>query len=469
MSNKQFFNNLSSTYADVRKLDVKKINLKGKNILEYIKENKTVILDERGTKADDELDIWNSYVTTDENGNVIINRDAKPFEHAHDTISSIQSTTIKSAVKVIDNEVLGANDEHIMYWQTDGLTNGESIFGNANIVTFDSDMPSLTIANYMFTYTPSLTSFNGDLSSLVEGNDMFFVSELTSFTSDLSSLQKGNNMFSECYNLTDFKCKNLDSLTHGSGMFAYTNITSFEMNLSSLVEGNDMFTNCENLSSFNGDLSSLVKGNDMFFYCPNLSSFNGDLSSLVKGNEMFSGCSLLTSFTSPIPSLSSANNMFNSCKLDAQSVANIIHFIPQRDAKPTITTDNGNILIGIGIPNTDEAKQAFAEEYYRDDWDELNQEFDDKNWAVQWQFNGEATTFDLRSPRPSTAVYAKLEEVIIPTDENERKPHYKYTSQDGTKFYNIHWYHSSNTNNEGYQQFNSLEEAIGAYGVIPKN
>lgn len=90
MSNKQFFNNLSATYADVRKLDVKKINLKGKNILEYIKENTTVILDERGTKADDELDIWNSYVTKDENGNVIINRDAKPFAHTYKTISSTQ-------------------------------------------------------------------------------------------------------------------------------------------------------------------------------------------------------------------------------------------------------------------------------------------------------------------------------------------------------------------------------------------
>jgi hypothetical protein len=69
MSDKQFISNLSSTYADVRKLDVKKINLKGKNILEYIKENTTVILDERGTLANDELDIWNSYVTKDEDGN----------------------------------------------------------------------------------------------------------------------------------------------------------------------------------------------------------------------------------------------------------------------------------------------------------------------------------------------------------------------------------------------------------------
>jgi hypothetical protein len=125
MSNKQFISNLSATYADIRKLDVKKINLKGKNILEYIKENSTVILDERGTLANDELDIWNSYVTKDENGNVIINRDAKPHVHGvkmgeiqvnYEGITRSQLETLNTAVKVIDNEVLGANDEHIMYW-----------------------------------------------------------------------------------------------------------------------------------------------------------------------------------------------------------------------------------------------------------------------------------------------------------------------------------------------------------------
>lgn len=170
--------------------------------------------------------------------------------------------------------------------------------------------------------------------------------------------------------------------------------------------------------------------------------------------------------------------MFESCKLDAPSVANIIHFIPQRDAKPTSSRDNGNISIGIGITNTDEAKQAFAEECDCTDWADLNKEFDDKNWAVVWQFNGEATTFDLRGERPSTAVFARLEEVFLPTEEEiaaakekgERiqTPHYAYTSQDGTKFYNIHWYHDSNTNNEGYDYFESLEEAISAYSVISK-
>ena len=199
----------------------------------------------------------------------------------------------------------------------------------------------------------------------------------------------------------------------------------------------------------------------MFSYNFALSEFNSDLSSLTDGNEMFSGCVNLTSFSSDLPSLTNGYGMFTDCKLDAPSVANIVHFLPTHES-------NGDIYIGIGIPNTDEAKQAFAEACYCDDWDELNQEFDDKNWIVEWQFNGEAATYDLRSPRPSTAVFAKLEEVIMSTDEKKRKPHYKYTSQDGSQFYNIHWYHDSNTNNEGFDYFESLEEAISAYGVIPK-
>lgn len=183
---------------------------------------------------------------------------------------------------------------------------------------------------------------------------------------------------------------------------------------------------------------------------------------------MFEGCANLTSFASDLSSLTNGEGMFYGCKLDAQSVANIIHFIPQRDAKPTTTDGDGNITIGIGIANTEEAKQAFAEELYCIDWADLNKEFDDKNWIVEWQFNGEASTFDLRSPRPSTAVFARLEEVIMPNDEKAHKPHYQYTSQDGSKFYNIHWYHDSNTNNEGYDYFKTLEEAIAAYGVITK-
>jgi hypothetical protein len=59
MSEKQFINDLSATYADIRRLDAKKINLKGKNILEYIGENKTVVKHAQDTRTTvTENDLW---------------------------------------------------------------------------------------------------------------------------------------------------------------------------------------------------------------------------------------------------------------------------------------------------------------------------------------------------------------------------------------------------------------------------
>ena len=72
MSNKQFISNLSSAYADVRKLDVKKINLKGKNILEYIKDATPTIKhsqDTRETVTED--DLWGQYIETKADGTII--------------------------------------------------------------------------------------------------------------------------------------------------------------------------------------------------------------------------------------------------------------------------------------------------------------------------------------------------------------------------------------------------------------
>ena len=66
-------------------------------------------------------------------------------------------------------------------------------------------------------------------------------------------------------------------------------------------------------------------------------------------------------------------------------------------------------------------------------------------------------------------IYTKLEEVIMPTDENENKPRYAYTSTDGSKFFNINYFHSTNGSTEGYDVFSSLEEAISTYNVTPKN
>ena len=500
---------LKATIADIRNLDVKKMSINGEDLSTIIKNNKTIILDERGTLANDELDIWNSSIKVDELNNVVVDTNVMPYMHSYQELNDEQVNAIISASKVIDNQVFDKDNNHLMFWQTSGLTESNSLFqGKTNISVFKSDLSSLTQGAYMFSYSPIVTveadmssltvgtgmfngcssldkftgnlssletyaeamffnctqlrSFESDLSSLIDAENMFYnCSHLTSFDVDLPSLVRGDGMFGDCRELATFN-SNLDSLESGYYMFSNCqNLHHFNSDLSSLSQAGEMFSYCSNLTRFDSNLESLWEGEYMFQYCEKLTEFNSNMSSLNLGYSMFENCSKLTSFNATLSSLSSGVAMFSSCRLDSQSVANIITFLPIHESQ-------GIITIGIDIADDEDAKQAFAEECYCDSWEELNQDFTDKNWDVQWQFNGEASTFDLRSPKPSTAVFARLEEVIMPTDEKAHKPHYQYTSQDGSKFYNIHWYHDSNTNNEGYDYFESLEEAIAAYGVIAK-
>ena len=373
-----------------------------------------------------------------------------------------QYNVIKSAVKVIDNEVLGANNEHIMYWQTDGLTNGYNMFFYCtNLESFSSDLSNLTNGYGMF-YNCKLESFNSDLSSLTNGTGMFSNSNLTSFNSELSNLTDGSWMFWQCFQLESFP-SDLSNLTNGYGMFFYcSNIESFSSDLSSLTDAHQMFDNCSNLTSFTSVLPSLLNGEEMFARCKALKSFSSDLSSMSNGGYMFNGCTALTSFSSDLSSLTSGNRMFEQCKLDATSVANIVHTLPTHES-------NGTITIGIGCDNTEADQLLFAQECDCENWQELLDDFSAKNWTVSFQCNGRpTTTYNMRRGE-TLPIYTKLEEVIMPTDEKERKPHYAYTSADGSKFFNINYFHSTNGSTEGYDVFSSLEEAISTYNVTPKN
>lgn len=444
---------LKATIADVRILDVKKLTLNGKNILDYISDSEFNSYDTRDPQLkNDELDIWNTEISLSEEGHI----EVKPFEHYYYSTNSTQDTTLKSAVKVIDNEVLGADDAHLMYWQTDGLMSGDYMFNDcSNLESFSSDLSSMTEALGMFSYCSNLESFSSDLSSLTFSQFMFdSCTNLTSFTSDLSSLTDGANMFYGC-----------------------SNLTTFTSDLSSLINGDGMFYECTNLNSFSSELPNLTNSGYMFFYCSNLESFTSDLSSLIEGSFMFCDCENLTSFNANLPSLTNGYGMFSGCKLDAHSVANIIHSLPQRDYMPDdfdfeeipeIEYYIGYMTLGLGCDDTEEDKLLFAQECDCETWQELLDEFSAKNWKVQFECNGRpTTTYNMRRGE-TLPIYAKLEEVIMPTDEKERKLHYAYTSADGSKFYNIHYFHSTNGSTEGYDVFSSLEEAISTYNVTPK-
>lgn len=336
---------LRATKADINKLDAKKLLLNGKNILDYISDSEFNSYDTRDPQLkNDELDIWNTEISLSEEGHI----EVKPLEHTDATINSTQIAALQGAVKIINNEVFGDNDEHIMYWQTGGLT---------------------TVDNLLIRR-----------------------SRITSFESNLDSLTK-------CYCL-----------------LIYSGIVSFDVKL-------------DNLSN---------------------------------GEGMFCYCSKLTSFTSDLPSLTNGLNMFNGCKLDAPSVANIVHTIKDTYTEGFPPTPMTNITIGIGCDATEEDQLLFAQECDCETWEELLDDFALKNWYVEFQCNGRpTTTYNMRRGE-TLPIYAKLEEV---SDEK----YYQYTSTDGSKFYNIHYFHSTNGSTEGYDVFSSLEEAISTYNVTPKN
>ena len=352
------------------------------------------------------------------------------------------------------------------------LTEGyEMFYGCTALSSFTSELPSLTNGKWMFYDCKNLNKFDSDLSSLECGHYMFInCTALSTFDINLHSLTEGNCMFYCCENLTSFN-SNLHSLTNGVSMFyECTALSTFTSELPSLTNATNMFYKCENLSTFDINLPSLTNGNWMFARCENLTSFNSDLHSLGEGINMFYDCSNLTTFTSQLSSLTNGESMFYDCKLDASSVKNIIDTIN--------TVSSKTLLLGMGCDNTTEDSELFAQEVGYSDMSFLLAALQSKGWSVTTQYNGRpTTTYTLRRPTEDTLpIYAKLEEVILPTEEEialakengERitTPHYEYTSEDGSKYFNISWFHETTGSTEGYTQFNSLEEAIESFGVI---
>jgi hypothetical protein len=303
-----------------------------------------------------------------------------------------------------------------------------------------------------FEHLPDL--INGNSTDNYTTSMFYSYQTLTKFDADLSSLADGNNMFNGCNKLKSFT-SNLCALTNGYAMFYYcNNLESFNSKLNALTNGSSMFVGCK-FTTFTSDLSSLTDGTDMFLGCSNLESFTSDLSSLTDGFMMFTSCSKLTSFSSDLPSLTSGNYMFEKCKLNAQSVANIVRTLPTRKSNIYIT-------IGIGCDNTEADQLLFAQECGCDTWQELLDKFTAKKWTAEFQCSGRpTTTYNIRRGE-TLPIYAKLEEV---TDEK----HAQYISADGSKFFNIKYFHSTNGSTEGYDVFSSLEEAITTYNVTPKN
>ena len=359
------------------------------------------VADLRGDNAT-QYDIWPNGVQKDNNGKISIYplgyNKLKFIE-----LSDEQKNAVRLCSRIIDNICYDENGEIICYFYTNSL---------------------LTLDNYIL----------------------------------------NENNWSDWENTEDGKSWNaLFSAQDESGEWlSFDNLKEIKSNFSSLITAYCAFDSCPNLETFEGDLTSLKDGCDIFCFCEKMASFHSDLSSLENGCGVFY-CTSLTDFNSTLPSLINGWGMFEECLLNGSSLNNIIHTINDISLIEDLSKyyEPGVITLGLGIPDTSEAKQLIAQECCCNTWEELEQEFTKKGWIAEFQFNG-LSTFSMRNLK-SSPIYAKL--IEIPAN----KKHFaKYISQDGTKYYNIHWFHCTTGTLEGYAKFASLEEAIQYFNITKK-
>ena len=244
---------------------------------------------------------------------------------------------------------------------TPKLKIGDMMFKNCTGLSIHepSSYSSLESAVEMFANTTSLSKVTIEAPSLKYGDSTFANSAISSFNGNLDELIEGNNMF-ENAPLALFSINRLSNLKNASSMFANTSISSWDIDMPSLEVGNYMFANT---SAENG-----------------IKSFTGNLSSLSVADGMFAGSGLL-SFTSNLSSITSAYEMFKGCSLDSQSVLYIIESI-----------SNGmTITIGINCENTDDARDSFAKSTnLYNTWAELIERCEASTLDITWEFNPEA-------------------------------------------------------------------------------
>lgn len=190
----------------------------------YFMPCKSVLQDWRDENLKADYDVWKNAYTTDSSGNPTIRNQWTNDLYGWNT--TYGNTYLPRIVKIKQDVAYDANGNHVLYFQSENITNGAH---------------GITGAHYL---TRPLKKFSGDLSSLIDGNGMFhYMYELESFSGDLSNLERGDGMF-EC-----------DALRH------------FHQHLPKLEVGWAMFGGNEELESFSGNLGSLINGEFMFISC----------------------------------------------------------------------------------------------------------------------------------------------------------------------------------------------------------
>ena len=133
------------------------------------------------------------------------------------------------------------------------LVNGKKMFNKTPITTLDvSSFESVLYGQNMFSGT-SLTSFEYDLPSLIDGSYLFSgCSSLTSFSGKLSNVRILDSAFYNNTNFTTFVTDSLDDVESAANAFYKTKMSELENN--QRIEMNNFYklynnTNANNMSN----------------------------------------------------------------------------------------------------------------------------------------------------------------------------------------------------------------------------
>lgn len=342
---------LRATKADITNAKIKRLKIFDTQSNEYITLTKN---DCRAIQND--YDIWSPALKVNSDKTLILTSQYIPDATEWYTDNNSLLSRIS---KVEKDEAFDSSGNHVCYMQTDkitrsGLVNRKTdgswtlstakrgiFYGASNLTTFNSDLTSLVDGTTMFTSCNSLTGNNENgwfipLPNLSVAYQMFYGDyNLKGFVSDMPVLTIGARMFYGCSNLFNFQGK-LSNLENGAEMFynctnlevltdtpycyydaernVFKNVIN-QIDLSNLRFARRMFESCKKIKSFSARLDNLRDGLWMFKNCQ-LSDWNvSSLPSLVDGWEMFLNNSTLTSFVCDMSELKRASQMFSGCSL----------------------------------------------------------------------------------------------------------------------------------------------------------
>ena len=348
------------------KIDVRKLNVGGKDISHHVGEKVHTCKDTRQTIT--ENDLWGTYVEVTDKGDVIF----------HDDFITMRYEILDNTITRVENNKAYIGDDFYCNIQTQKIKNGfDGFCDKINLTSFSGNLDSLVNGDNMFVYCYRLQDFNcPSMKSLKNGGNMFFNTGIayrdgtfdgpTTFNCQLPNLEMGDymfcqsyalqtfssklpkiknalSMFDNCYALVNFEITSLPQvLTTQYMLYGCEKLQKCTLEMPKVTNTQNMFECCLSLQDVKLDMPSVVSAQSMFSQCGNLEQYVGDLSSIKDGRNMFYECGNLKRFRGRLDNLICATYMFTNTKLDVDSFMYIADSINDLAGKGLVYLDERN-------------------------------------------------------------------------------------------------------------------------------